>query len=489
MSKKNEALARQRLHEKRMMNCGQECEIIEYHSARNITVRFTDGTTISNREYKDFELGTIKHPATQTTTKRDERIGARKKMNSGLFAVIKNYRGTKDVDVEFEIDGAITYHKSWYDFQRGKIAHPTIVPVAHREVRLGETKEMNNGLLAEIVKYDGYADIDVKFLLDGAIVHNTSYKLFKQGSIAHPMIHSIFTLSIQEFAVGYYLKQLGFRKVKKGEWKDRGFGMMELDFYNEEHHLAIEVDGSVHNKDGGFERDLHKNSKCKEFGIKLYRLRDQALKHLNDDNSINYILYRKNRIDGNLMIDCSMELVSILKANNINLPDDDFIDFKRDFNKIMSEYKELVLNPRKDVHVGERVYFESAKQYATLTVFRSSMSVDIVFDDGCEKLGVTYANFKKGSVRHPNVSGSDIAKELVAKGQNPISSLGKKKRDKLAKELIGKEYKLKNGSIVKIIEYNNANNITIMFEDGAVKSSVSHRALKGGYVKHPSESC
>ena len=482
----SDRLRNERLHQKKVMNCGLECEIISYDGADNIAVKFDDGTVIADREYKDFEKGTIKHPDALKIKNRAKRVGTRQQMHNGLFAVVKVYRNTKDIDVEFEIDGAITCHKSWHDFQRGKIAHPTIKFIPYVEDRLGEIKTMNSGLQVEVIRYASSWDMDVKFLIDGAIVRGTNYKLFKQGSITHPTMASIFTSSMQEFAVGYYLNQLGFRKVKKGEWKDVGFGRMELDFYNEVHHVAIEVDGSIHNKEGGFEGDIRKNSKCKELGIRLYRLRDQALQDLNDDNSVNYVLRRANRINGSLVIDCSSELMSILNENCIEVPCG-FIDFRRDFDNIMDVYTQTVINPRSVRHVGERAYFKSARQHATLTVFRNVMSVDIVFDDGCERHNVTYDNFKKGNVRHPKVSSSEIAKDLVKNGKNRIASLGEKRKSEKAQGLIGKEFQLSHGHTAKVIQYDGHNKITILFEDGVVRSGVSHRALKEGYVKYPNE--
>ena len=49
--------------------------------------------------------------------------------------------------------------------------------------RLGETKMMNCGMKATIVRYGRYEDIDVRFE-DGSMVEHKAYSAFKKGEIA-----------------------------------------------------------------------------------------------------------------------------------------------------------------------------------------------------------------------------------------------------------------------------------------------------------------
>ena len=53
--------------------------------------------------------------------------------------------------------------------------------------RLGETKMMNCGMEATIIRYGRCDDIDVRFE-DGTVVEHRTYNSFKNGTIAHPLI-------------------------------------------------------------------------------------------------------------------------------------------------------------------------------------------------------------------------------------------------------------------------------------------------------------
>lgn len=49
-----------RIGERKVMNCGEECEIVEYVNNSNIIVRFLNTGEIIKSAYKEFRIGTIK---------------------------------------------------------------------------------------------------------------------------------------------------------------------------------------------------------------------------------------------------------------------------------------------------------------------------------------------------------------------------------------------------------------------------------------------
>ena len=107
-----------------------------------------------------------------------DRLGETRMMNCGMEATIIRYGGYNDIDVRFE-DGAMAEHKAYESFKKGSIAHPS----ATAEARLGETRMMNCGMKAAIIRYGGYNDIDVRFE-DGKVVEHKAYGKFKKGKIA-----------------------------------------------------------------------------------------------------------------------------------------------------------------------------------------------------------------------------------------------------------------------------------------------------------------
>ncbi len=174
----NQNIKASRLSETRMMNCGMEATIIRYGKAIDIDVRFEDGKVVVHKAYDKFKKGSIAHPS--TTAKA--RLGETRMMNCDMEATIIRYGNSKDIDVRFE-DGTIAKCKGYEEFKKGGIAHPSTVA----ENRLGETRMMNCGMEATIIRYNGVHDIDVRFE-DGTVVEHKSYSKFKKGGIAHQLI-------------------------------------------------------------------------------------------------------------------------------------------------------------------------------------------------------------------------------------------------------------------------------------------------------------
>ena len=168
-----------RLGETRMMNCGMETTIIRYGRCEDIDVRFEDGTVVEHKTYKAFKKGEIANQNIKAS-----RLGETRMMKCGMKAAIIRYGGYNDIDVRFE-DGKVVVHKAYNKFKKGSIAHPN-TKVSAKD-RLGETRMMNCGMEAAIVRYNGVHDIDVRFE-DGAVVEHKKYGDFKRGSIAHPLI-------------------------------------------------------------------------------------------------------------------------------------------------------------------------------------------------------------------------------------------------------------------------------------------------------------
>ena len=176
------AFVKDRLGETRIMNCGMKATIIRYNGVRDIDVRFEDGKVVVHKKYDRFKKGEIANPNTKVSA--ENRLGETRMMNCGMEAAIIRYGGATDIDVRFE-DGTVVKHKSYGKFKKGEIANPNIKTFT--EVRLGETRMMNCGIEATIIRYGRCDDIDVRFE-DGTVVEHRTYNSFKNGTIAHPLI-------------------------------------------------------------------------------------------------------------------------------------------------------------------------------------------------------------------------------------------------------------------------------------------------------------
>lgn len=169
------ASAKNRLGETWMMNCGMEATIIRYGKYSDIDIRFEDGKVVVHKKYDQFKKGEIANPNMKASA--ENRLGETRMMNCGMKATIIRYGGCNDIDVRFE-GGTVVKDRQYKDFKKGKIANQNFNP------RLGETQMMNCGMEATIIRYNGVRDIDVRFG-DGTVVKYRTYNQFKKGEIAH----------------------------------------------------------------------------------------------------------------------------------------------------------------------------------------------------------------------------------------------------------------------------------------------------------------
>jgi len=139
-----------------------------------------------------------------------------------------------------------------------------------------------------------------------------------------PVCSSEKKTSFPEYVIVYYLKKYGIKVIHR--YNKKGY---ELDIYIPSKKIAIEYDGNIWHKNR-IQNDLEKNLKCKNYGIKLYRIREGLLS-LND-SSIDYII-DKNQKD---LEEALQKVLSEIIGINVD------INLKRDAIEIenLREYSE-----------------------------------------------------------------------------------------------------------------------------------------------------
>jgi hypothetical protein len=388
------------------------------------------------------------------------RVGQRNQNTSGLWMEVIEYKTATDITVRFDANGQVVKNVTWRNFKTGSVANRAVPLRKNKEMRLGETRVMNNGLRATITEYHSAKNITVKFE-DGVIVYKKTYYKFSLGEIGHPPIMFQNTLSLPEFSIGYYLNDLGFKKIKSGEWEDRGFDNYELDFYNEEKRIAVEYDGAIHNRKSSQKNEKIKNELCQKLGIRLYRIRDPYLKNNDLNGSTNYVLNKSDFI-GHRLLDCKLVLENILTENNIAF-DENMIDFRRDADTILDAYEETCVSAHARSRIGETVFSTTANQNMTLIAYHNSHNVDVKFDDGVVRKGIYYSQFLVGNVSHPAQLSIDY--ERLRIGEKKI---------------------MLNGLEAEICGYRTNKDIDVVFTiDGSVVRHINYNAFKKGRVGHP----
>ena len=219
---------------------GLEMTIIEYYNSKNITVKFSDGIIVYNKEYNAFKKGTVKHPTKSAHALSKlikdaklkqkhyaaKRIGETNTMNCGAVCKIIEYNRTDDITVEF-INSHIRKKAGYKEFKKGEIQDPT-EPLARFKNRTGEKNVANNGMQMTIIKYHSNRDIDITFK-NGMIVRHKTYTAFKKGCIKIPNL--INNIKIKEFA--YQFKNEWYYICTFPEWiEDKILSVKEMYDYH-----------------------------------------------------------------------------------------------------------------------------------------------------------------------------------------------------------------------------------------------------------------
>lgn len=111
---------------------------------------------------------------------KKKRLGEKRTMNNGMTAEIIRYGGCRDIDIKFE-NGDIRRNIYYENFKIGKISNlPTNDYYAFN--RINEAKINNQGVKMWIIEYRSATDIDIEFE-DGFKAYNKLYSEFKKGSI------------------------------------------------------------------------------------------------------------------------------------------------------------------------------------------------------------------------------------------------------------------------------------------------------------------
>lgn len=156
---------------------GQIMTIIGYRNSHDIDIQFEDETIVHNCRYDHFRQGSILNPNFgHATNKKQSRIGETRKMNCGLNATIIKYIGAKNIEIKFE--NGIIKRTNYEKFCAGTptpMLMKNFVPVNQR---IGMTVTQNCGETATLIEYNGANRVIVKFN-DGTLINTTWNNFYK----------------------------------------------------------------------------------------------------------------------------------------------------------------------------------------------------------------------------------------------------------------------------------------------------------------------
>lgn len=177
---RQEREAKLHIGQKKIQNCGQECECTDYKNKRNCTFRLDDGTVV-NSTWDAFAKGYIA-PVSQKerrTRMAEERIGVSKVMHDGNTLTCIRYGGTADCDFRSSA-GNIIRHRAWNNFEKETIRSDQRIP---DDERVGYSVMQNSGHMATCTEYISSQSKDNKFRLDDGRIVTGSWGNFMSGHI------------------------------------------------------------------------------------------------------------------------------------------------------------------------------------------------------------------------------------------------------------------------------------------------------------------
>ena len=432
---------------------GQMMTIIEFKSTTDITVRFEDGTIISNKRYQEFQQASIGNPNFSLTQKNAlERLGETSISNTGEHMTIIAYRNCYDLDVQFD-DGEILTNVRYDSFKNGTLHSPKNKLAV---TRVGEERKHNNGQMMTIVAYRKSNDIDVLFE-DGTLVKGVKYDSFFRGVLTNPALKKEVQPKLS--------KKEQQRLLKVGEIHSSLNGMtVTIIRYENTNDVDVQFEDGV----------ILKN-------VKYCKVKAGKLKHPNltltkgtvvKQDTKQYDAMQNHQLSkiGEINIAYNKQKMIIVNYRSTNDIDIQFEDGTIVYHCSYSNFKSgSIKNPnfkyyydRSDVRQSKRIGEKSQTKYGqvmTIIAYRNCKDLDVQFEDGTIVEHRTYPNFLDGNIKNPNYNKTKIGEQSIAT----------------------------NGQMMKIIAYRNNQDVDVQFDDNTIVKHKDYRSFKNGYIVNPNK--
>jgi ferritin len=283
----------------------------------------------------------------------------------------------------------------------------------------------------QIIAYRSSIDIDVEFE-DGVVVEGKTYDNFKNGCIGNPNRKHTKSATWR----------LGEESVSKGGQR------MKIIAYRSNRDIDVEFeDGTVvqHKTYQNFKNGRIENQNCKAIRKATSYIKS-AIERLGEESvAINGQRMRIIAYRGAWDIDVEFEDGTVVEGKT-------YTNFKNGRIKNSNIVKQ---------RLGE-VRIAKNGQKMQIIAYRSSIDIDVEFEDGTVVEGKEYYSFKKGHIKNPNVP-----------------------YPKPATWRLGEERVAKNGQKMRIVTYRNKRDIDVEFEDGTIVRNKSYQAFNCCNIKNP----
>ena len=461
----NNRVAKNRVGETRIMNCGMKCTIIEYVKSSDITVQFADGSICKHMNYSNYVKGNIANPniPTSNTISMNEYIMSYYLNKLNFFkasrGTLKKY-GFEQMELDvfnesakigIEYDGEI--HKIYKnnDYRKDMVCKKAGITL----FRIRE-------------KMDSVSNYSTSFTLSTTVPFSKEYEYVLQN-LCDVLTKFGFDQIIIDFQkdkdiiISSFREQYPNSLVNKrvGETKRMNCGMKcTIIKYVSAKDITVQFsDGVVVNN-----RSYKEFKKCSINHPKLAKI-SYAYKQLANE-----------RIGEIRTMNCGME-AKIIRYNNSHDIDIEFYDGLILTNRTYKDFRGgLISNPtimnttKSNKRIGESRKMNCG-MYCTIIEYNSCNDLTVRFEDGIILKNRTYDSFKLGTIKNPNIP-------LNHYRNNEMNA-------KLCKSRIGETRLMNCGIECTIIEYISSTNITVRFRDNSIVANRSYKEFTKGNIKSP----
>lgn len=456
--------------------------VIAYRKFNDVDIKFEDGTILRNRNMRGFLNGSIMKPLTpeemKSKSEKTTPVGQINRNKAGELMKIITFRNSADIDVQFE-DGAVAYHKTFYNFRIGNIGNPNTSKHARtrttNSICLGRTGTNKLGQKMTIIGYRSTLDIDVQFD-DGSIVYGCNMPAFQNKTLRSPKSYIGMT------GVNNCGQSMKIIACRNG---------LDIDVQFEDgavvtgQNMANFRRGLVNNPNH-FIGMTNINNKGYKMTIIAYRgLRDIDVQF--EDGSIvrnrrlqtfkEGLIAKPKNLIGTKGKNRAGQVMTIVAYRGIMDLDVQFEDGAVSRGQSMKDFKAgYIKHP--DYYIGLKK-MNKTRRIMTLIAYHSHSDVDVRFEDGTIVENQTFLDFKEGRVINPNYKlekkdGYTTFEEYRVRHPFSLESQAAK---------VG-ETTFINGQRATIVRYVSDTNVDVLFDDGTVVEKKLYAHFLHGKLKN-----
>lgn len=351
---------------------GYKANLLNWHDVNNIDIIFENNVIKTGLKWNDVKNGKFSLKEEKQIDYRSIREGMVITNKQGRQVKIVEYINAFNMTVIFLDDWLIKRNVQFNNFKNGSVIHPDdLISNKYKKNKsaLGQKRKSLDGYMAEVISYNKATDFEIMFN-DKTKKHLSCWKKFDKGEFTYSRKNN-FKLTegeIENRKKIVFENKEGY-KMWLHEW--RNFNDIDIEF----------EDGTiVYNKDYPTLTQL--SIRHPKYGC----LPKEKLLKLESLDAIKKVLYYRNKQD----MDVEMYDGTICKHTTLALC----------FGKLSKKYSATTLS-EKEIEYRMSLIVEINGRRVHIKEFRSSVDIDLEFDDGVIIKNKTYHQFINKKFKHP----------------------------------------------------------------------------------------